>query len=233
MQTSAKPDAFFLDSENSSEEEPASSAKPAADVAVPGSKHGRGEIGASQAQTGVAQQAQKGGGSGSQAQQGQNITAQQAQKGAAPQPDGAMRSVGVHDQRSAKRQAVTSSAEIKEAATKRVRTSGTADASGIGSAQQYPQHNRPLALQPSHHAVQHSPQAQPVPGANSSVRSNEKLDQSAREVASARQNSADRNRAVSIADKVIYPKSILPFFLDRTNVLLLCCCALSSEMSLS
>lgn len=242
LQTQVKPDAegdtFFLDSEDeqSSEEEPASSAKPAADVAVPCSKRGRGEVSAMQAQQGVAQQAQTGIAQQAQkgrAQQGQSIMAQQAKNCAAPQADGATHSVAIHDQPFAKRQALTSSAQTMVAATKRVSTSNTADVSGIGSAQQYPQHNRLLVLQPSHHAVQYSPQAQPMHGPTSSAMSTEKLDQSAREVGSDRRKSADRSRAISTVDKVMLSESILPFFLDRTNVLSLCCCTLSPEMSRS
>ena len=99
--------------------------------------------------------------------------------------------------------------KVKKAAAKRVRTSSTADVSGIASTQQYPQHDRPLALQPSHHAVQHIAQAQPMPGPTSSARSNENLDRPAREVGSARPQYMACSPEEPVADKVILSRSIV------------------------
>ena len=222
MQTNAKPDAegdaFFLDSEDdpSSEEAAATSAEPAAAVAVPRSNWGHAEVSASQAQqgtastdiaqqeqTGTAQQAQKG-----RTQQGQKSRAWQAKSGAASKADGTTGSVAVQDQPSAKRQALASSQQIMKAAAKRVRTSSTADVCGSESAQQYPQHDRPLVLQPSHQAVQHIAQAQPMPS-STSAKSNKHLDRPAKEVGSARPQYTARSLAVSAANKVMLSRKLL------------------------
>lgn len=209
----AEGDTFFLDSQDDQpfEEAAASSAEPAASVAVPRSKRGRTEGGASQeqqgvarqAQTGIAQQTQKG-----RARQGQKSMPRQARNDAAPQADDATGLITVHDQPPAKRQALASSPQMKKAAAKGVKSSSTADISGLGSAQQSAQHDRPLVLQPSSHATQRSAPAQPMPGPTSSARSNGKLEQSVREIDSARQE-CDRSRAVLVADKVIWSSRIV------------------------
>ena len=222
LQTKAKPDAevdaFFLDSEDdqSSEEVAATSGEPAAE---PCSKRGRAEASANQAQTGIAQQAHKG-----RAQQGQKSMAQQAKNGVAPQAGGATGSVAVNSQPSAKRRALASPAQNKKAAAKSVRSSSTADASGVESAQQYPQQGCPLALQPSRPTAQHIALAQPTSGLTSSARSNKKLDQPAREDSSPRPQYTARSIAVSVADKVILSKRInISFLVGKCACNLLLC----------
>ena len=197
LQTKAKPvaevDAFFLDSEDdqSPEEVAATSGEPAAE---PCSKRGHAEVSVNQAQTGIAQQAHKG-----KAQQGQKSMAQQAKNGVVPQAGGATGSVAVNSQPSAKRQALATPAQNKKAAAKLVRSSSTADVCGVEN----PQHGRPLPLQPSRPTAQHIAVAQPMPGLTSSVRSNKKLDQPAREDGSPRPQYTARSIAVSVSDKVI------------------------------
>lgn len=199
LQTKAKPvaevDAFFLDSEDdqSSEEVAATSGEPAAE---PCSKRGRAEVSANQAQTGIAQQAHKG-----RAQQGQKSMAQQAKNGMAPQAGGATGSVAINSQPSAKRRALASPAQNKKAAAKSVRSSSTADASGVESAL-----------------------AQPMSCLTSSARSNKKLDQPAREDSSPRPQYTARSIAVSVADKVILSRVIsISFLVGKCACNLLLC----------
>ena len=212
VSSDAEGDTFFLDSQDDQpfEEAAASSAEPGAAVAAPRSKRGRAEVGARQerqgvawqAQTGIAQQTRKG-----RAEQGQKSMAQQTKNDAAPQADDATGLIAVYDQPPAKRQALPSSAQMKKAVAKGVESSSKADISRLGSAQQYAQHGRPLALQPSSHPIQRSAPAQPMAGPTS-ARSTGKLDQSVRGIDSARQE-CHRSRAISVADKVILSSNIV------------------------
>lgn len=185
MQTKAKPDAdgdaFFLDSsgdssdDQSAGEAPAISARPAAAEAVTGRKRSHVEITASQAQKSLLQQAQKG-----MAQQVQRAKALQAHNNVGLRADGATPLVGLHEQPPAKRQALAGSAHVKRAASNRMGTSSMADECGRERTQQQTGKDLLPALQPSHHAVQHSAQAQPMHGSTSLAIASEKRDQSAR-----------------------------------------------------
>lgn len=210
LQPNTKPDAegdaFFLDSNDDSSDDrsageaPAISAKPAAAEAVTHRKRSHGEISASQALNSLPQQAQKG-----MAQQVQGAKAQQAQNSVGLQAVGATPLAGPFEQPAAKRQALAGSAHINRAAANRVGTSSMADECGRGSTQQHAGKNRPLALQASHHAVQHSAQAQPMRDSTFPAKASEKRDQSARKDDLGR---GKRSRAVSAVNQVTFCPSL-------------------------
>lgn len=107
----------------------------------------------------------------------------------------------------ARRQALAGSLT---SAVKRLRTGSKADVSGLGSAHQDPQEDRPLALQSSQHTAEQSIQAQLMPG--------ETHQQSATKRDSATRKQRDDSRqAVSRSHEVCLPtfRHTLVFYIDH------------------